>query len=119
MMRCGRLVGSVNTVCAYCVVTGSTVSATAATATHTSTGTMARRAPRRQCAIANNPSAGTAVMPTTRYSIAAVPRALRQNAIASAGAAIHAINGPDADTPITPTTLRSRFTGHSVQDAAR
>src|SRR5215207_1725875 len=38
----------------------------------------------------------------------AVPRALRQNAMARGGAAMAAMIGPDVETPSTPTTMSSR-----------
>src|SRR5665811_452632 len=47
---------------------------------------------------------------TATGAIAAVPKALRQKAIVSAGALVAAINGPDAETPRTAITARSAFT---------
>ncbi len=38
------------------------------------------------------------------------PRALRQKAMASAGAAVAAMMGPDAETPITPKAAKKKFT---------
>ena len=44
----------------------------------------------------------------TATPMPAVANPLRQNAIASGGTTIAAINGPDNDTPTTPTAISSR-----------